>query len=61
MNRMGIPQPDYTPDGVLAEIARGVPFLKGASATCEEDRISHDSKFAPLACGTRPRLQAARA
>ena len=22
MNRMGIPQPDYTPDGVLAEIAR---------------------------------------
>ena len=29
MNRMGIPQPDYTPDGVLAEIARVVPFFKG--------------------------------
>ena len=31
MNRMGIPQPDYTPDGVLAEIARVVPFFKGAT------------------------------
>jgi hypothetical protein len=31
MNRMGIPQPDYTPDGVLAEIARVVPFFKGAA------------------------------
>ena len=30
MNRMGVPQPDYTPDGVLAEIARVVPFFKGA-------------------------------
>jgi formate dehydrogenase major subunit len=30
MNRMGIPQPDYTPDDVLAEIARVVPFFKGA-------------------------------
>ena len=30
MNRMGIPQPDYTPDCVLAEIARVVPFFKGA-------------------------------
>ena len=30
MNRMGIPQPDYTPGGVLAEIARIVPFFKGA-------------------------------
>ena len=31
MNRMGIPQPGYTPDGVLAEIARIVPFFKGAT------------------------------
>ena len=31
MNRMGVPQPDYTPDGVLAEIARVVPFFKGAT------------------------------
>ena len=31
MNRMGRPQPDYTPDGVLAEIARIVPFFKGAT------------------------------
>ena len=30
MNRMGLKQPDYTPDGVLAEIARVVPFFKGA-------------------------------
>jgi hypothetical protein len=30
MNRMGIPKPDYTPDGVLAEITRVVPFFKGA-------------------------------
>src|SRR6185436_11680310 len=30
MNRMALKQPDYTPDGVLAEIARVVPFFKGA-------------------------------
>ena len=31
MNRMGVPQPDYTPDGVLAEVAQIVPFFKGAT------------------------------
>jgi formate dehydrogenase major subunit len=31
MNRMGLKEPDYTPDGVLAEIARIVPFFKGAT------------------------------
>ena len=31
MNRMGVPQPDCTPDGVLAEIARVVPFFKSAT------------------------------
>lgn len=31
MQRMGIPQADYTPEGVLAEIARIVPFFKGAT------------------------------
>ena len=31
MQRLGIDQPDYTPDGVLAEIARIVPFFKGAT------------------------------
>jgi formate dehydrogenase major subunit len=31
MNRMGCPQPEYTPDGVLAEIAGIVPFFKGAT------------------------------
>jgi formate dehydrogenase major subunit len=31
MNRMGLSQPGYTPDGVLAEIARVVPFFKGAT------------------------------
>ena len=31
MNRMGVQQPDYTPDGVLAEVARVVPFFKGAT------------------------------
>ncbi|NND78162.1 MAG: formate dehydrogenase subunit alpha [Flavobacteriales bacterium] len=30
MNRMGYAQPDYTPDGVLAEVAGIVPFFKGA-------------------------------
>ena len=34
MNRMGIPQPDCTPDGVLAEIARVVQlFSTAAGAT----------------------------
>ncbi len=28
MNRMGIPQPDYTPAGVLAEIARVTVYSK---------------------------------
>ncbi len=31
MNRMGLAQPEYTPEGVLAEIARVVPFFKGAT------------------------------
>ena len=31
MQRFGYPQPDYTPDGVLAEIAGIVPFFKGAT------------------------------
>jgi formate dehydrogenase major subunit len=31
MQRFGFPQEDYTPDGVLAEIARIVPFFKGAT------------------------------
>ncbi len=30
MNRMGYAQPDYTPDGVLQEIAAIVPFFRGA-------------------------------
>ncbi len=29
LQRFGFPQPDYTPDGVLAEIARIVPFFRG--------------------------------
>ena len=31
MQRFGYPQDDYTPDGVLAEVARIVPFFKGAT------------------------------
>ena len=31
MQRFGYPQEDYTPDGVLAEIAHIVPFFKGAT------------------------------
>ncbi len=31
MQRMGYPQPDYTPDGMLKEIAQIVPFFKGAT------------------------------
>ena len=30
---MGIPQPDYTPDGVLAEIARVIPLSPTAAGT----------------------------
>ncbi len=31
MNRMGYPQPDYTPDGMLEEISQIVPFFAGIS------------------------------
>ena len=31
MRRFGYPQEDYSPDGVLAEIARAVPFLNGVT------------------------------
>ena len=31
LQRFGYPQEDYTPDGVLAEIAQIVPFFKGAT------------------------------
>ncbi|MCB1236433.1 MAG: molybdopterin-dependent oxidoreductase, partial [Verrucomicrobiae bacterium] len=31
MNRMGFSQPDYTPEGALAEIAGIVPFFRGAT------------------------------
>lgn len=31
MQRLGLAQDDYTPEGVLAEIARIVPFFKGAT------------------------------
>lgn len=31
MQRFGYPQSDYTPDGILAEIAQIVPFFKGAT------------------------------
>lgn len=30
MNRMGYPQPDYTPEGMLEEISQIVPFFAGA-------------------------------
>ena len=47
MNRMGIPQPDYTPDGVLAEIARVVPFFKGAVW----EKLGDNSKQWPIGDG----------
>lgn len=31
MNRMGYPQPDYTPEGMLAEISQIVPFFAGVT------------------------------
>ena len=31
MNKMGYPQPDYTPDGMLEEISQIVPFFSGIS------------------------------
>ena len=59
MQRFGYPQEDYTPDGVLAEIARIVPFFKGATweglgengkqwpiaANGEGTHIMHTEKF----------------
>ena len=60
MNRMGVPQPDYTPDGVLAEIARvsshfsKVPCGKNSATTassgpsqegCTGTEILHTETF----------------
>ena len=57
MNRMGIPQPDYTPDGVLAEIARVVPFFKGAVW----EKLGDNEKQWPIQAGTmKPALRAGR-
>ena len=53
MNRMGIPQPDYTPDGVLAEIARVVPFFKGATREGESDRATTVCRGRTMISGLR--------
>ena len=54
MQRMGCPQDDYTPDGVLAEIARIVPFFKGATW----EGLTDQGKQWPIAEGNvgTPRL-----
>lgn len=44
MNRLGYDQPDYTPDGVLAEIADIVPFFAGA----KWDELGDDGKQWPI-------------
>jgi formate dehydrogenase major subunit len=47
MNRMGYNQPDYTADGVLAEIAQIVPFFKGVIW----DELGDNGKQWPVADG----------
>ncbi len=47
MNRMGYPQPDYTPEGALAEIAQIVPFFRGATW----DGLGDQGKQWPIAEG----------
>nr|VFJ69698.1 MAG: formate dehydrogenase alpha subunit [Candidatus Kentron sp. FW] len=44
MNRMGYPQPDYTPGGMLREISRIVPFFAGI----EWDGLGDNGKQWPL-------------
>ena len=45
LQRFGFPQPDYTPDGVLAEIAQIVPFFQGATW----ENLSINGKQWPIA------------
>lgn len=47
IQRFGFPQADYTPDGVLAEIARIVPFFKGATW----ENLGENGKQWPIADG----------
>lgn len=47
IQRFGHPQEDYTPDGVLAEIARIVPFFKGATW----ENLGDNGKQWPIAEG----------
>lgn len=44
MNRLGYPQPDYTPDGVLEEVSRIVPFFSGA----KWEELGDDGKQWPI-------------
>lgn len=45
MNRMGYPQPDYTPDGMLEEISQIVPFFAGI----KWDRLGNNGLQWPVA------------
>ncbi len=45
LQRFGFPQPDYTPDGVLTEIAQIVPFFQGATW----ENLSINGKQWPIA------------
>jgi len=45
MNRMGYKQPDYTPDGLLEEIAQIVPFFAGVTW----DNLGENGKQWPVA------------
>lgn len=47
MNRMGYAQPDYTPDGTLAEVAQVVPFFSGATW----EGLGEDGKQWPITEG----------
>lgn len=44
MNRMGYPQPDYTPEGMLEEISQVVPFFAGA----KWDELGDNGKQWPI-------------
>ena len=49
IQRFGYPQADYTPDGVLAEVASIVPFFKGATW----ENLGEQGKQWPIAEGGR--------
>jgi hypothetical protein len=54
MNRMGGPPPNYTPDGVLAGIARVVPLFKAATRR-DSATTTNDPREVTRGSAARPR------